>query len=155
MHVQAKVSIDTSGFSDDDDGSGSAVSATYRPGALGDILRILAGKGLSLRVATGRQIELGGHFGFYVADRDDGEEEGTATREAVDLLKGEGFDAYIVEVQTSLLDDISGSLLEFVDHVSGQGLLIEEIAVATPDPDGRIPVQIYTVKAGGGGQTQS
>jgi hypothetical protein len=39
-----------------------------------------------------------------------------------------------------------------VGDVSAQGLFIEEIAVGTPDGDGRIPVQIYTARSESAGQ---
>lgn len=151
MHVQARVSIKTSGFADDDEGSRSAISATYRRGALSEILRILADEGFNLRSTGGRQIELGGEFGFSVDKREGDANHGEATQAAVDAL-GDSFDAHVVEVQMRLLDDVPGALRAFVDDVTDSGLLIEEIAVGTPAPDGRIPVQIYTASAGGPAQ---
>jgi hypothetical protein len=150
MHVQAKVIIDTSGFADDDEENDTAISATYGPGALLRVLEILAQEGFNLRVATGRRIELGGEFGFAVDPRERDTSHEQATQAAVDALKSAGFDAHVVEVQVRFLDHKLGALRAFVKNVSDQGLLIEEIAVATPNADGRIPVQIFTVRAGGG-----
>jgi hypothetical protein len=145
MHVQARVSPKTSGFADDGE-DGSAISATYRVGALEEILRVLEERDINVRSAGGGKIELGGEFGFAVGrDGDDDHEQ--ATHAAVDALKGEGFDAHVVDVRTRDLDDTPGALRAFVAEISADGLLIEEIAVGTPTRDGRIPVQIYTASA--------
>lgn len=154
MHVQARVDTKTSGFADVDEDSGAAVSATYSPGALGEILRILEDRGFNLRTAGGRRIELGGEFGFAVAKQDGDKDDEESTHRAVEALKGEGYEARAVEVEDDVLDDVPGALRAFVDRVSARGVLIEEIAVGTPEPDGRIPVQIVTARAGGG-QAQS
>ena len=151
MHVQARASTKTSGFADDDE-NGSAVSATYRPGALLEILTVLENQGFNLRTAGGRRIELGGEFGFAVDKRDGDVDHEASTHAAVAALRAEGFDSHAVEVQTRLLDDEPGALRAFVEDVSAQGLLIEEIAVGTPGDSGRIPVQIYTALAGGPAQ---
>jgi hypothetical protein len=153
MHIQARVSVDTSAFADDDEESGSSISATYRRGALSEILRILEEQGFNLRSAGGHRIELGGEFGFSVAAREGDPNHTQATHAAVDVLKEEGFDVRVVEVQTRLLDDVPGALRAFVEDVGTGGLLIEEIAVGTPSEDGRIPVQIYTSRAGTPQQT--
>jgi hypothetical protein len=147
MHVQARASTNGSAFADDDE-DGTAVSATYTPGALGQILGILQEEGFNLRTAGGRRIELGGEFGFAVDPREGDADHEEAIRAAVDALNAHGIDAHIVEVQTRLLDDEPGALRAFVDAISEQGLLIEEIAVGTPSNDGRIPVQVYTARAG-------
>jgi hypothetical protein len=148
MHVQAKVVTTGSAFADEDgDENNTAVSATYRPGAVLGILNILQREGFNLRTATGQRIELGGAFGFTVDPRDSNEDYETATTAAVDILKSEGFDAHVVEVQVRFLTDVAGALRDFVSSVSDQGLLIEDIAVGTPS-DAGIPVQIYTVSAG-------
>jgi hypothetical protein len=151
MHVQARASTTGSGFADDDEND-TAISATYTPGAVGEILRILDEAGFNLRTAGGRRIELGGEFAFAVDPRDGDTDHETALQAAVDTLNGAGIDTHTVEVQVRFLEDKKGALRDFVDSVSGQGLLIEEIAVGTPTDDGRIPVQIYTVKAAGQAQ---
>jgi hypothetical protein len=148
MHVQAKCSPTGSAFADQDgDENTTATSATYRPGAVLGILDILQREGFNLRTATGQRIELGGEFGFTVDPRNSDEDFETATAAAVDLLRSEGFDAHVVEVQVRYLTDVAGALREFVSSVSDQGLLIEDIAVGTPSEAG-IPVQIFTVRAG-------
>jgi len=148
MHVQAKCVTTGSAFADEDgDENTTATSATYRPGAVLGILDILQREGFNLRTATGQRIELGGDFGFTVDPRNGNEDFETATAAAVDILKGEGFDARVVEVQVRYLTDVAGALRDFVSNVSDQGLLIEDIAVGTPSQAG-IPVQITTVRAG-------
>ncbi len=151
MHIQARASTRTSRFDDGDyrDG-GVSISATYGLGVLSDILRILEREGFNLRTASGRQIELGGEFAFWADPRDgiDADHD-EATRRAADALAGEGYDAHTVEVHRALLDDRPGALKQFVDQVTAEGLLIEEISVGTPGPNGRIPVQAFTVLAGG------
>jgi hypothetical protein len=149
MHLQARASTTGSAFADDHEESADAVSAAYPRGALSEILRVLEEAGLNLRSAGGPKIELGGEFAFAVADRDDNEPDGKATEDAVAALNDAGIDARIVEVQTRYLDDVPGALRAFVDAVRDQGLLVEEIAVGTPARDGRVPVQIYTARAGG------
>jgi len=148
MHLQARARIVTTSFADDHEESGEAVSAVYPRGALSEILRVLEDAGFNLRSAGGRMIELGGEFAFAVADRDHNEPDGQATEDAVATLNDAGFDARVVVVQTRYLDDVPGALRAFVDSVRDQGLLVEEVAVGTPGPDGRIPVQIFTARAG-------
>ncbi len=148
MHVQVRASTTGSGFPDDEDDNDSAVSATYPAGRLNGMLRILADEGFNLRSAGGRQIELGGEFAFAVDPREGDADHEAAAQAAAEALNGAGFDAHLVEVQVRFLEDVAGALRDFVSSVSDQGLLIEEIAVGTPS-DGRIPVQIFTVKAGG------
>ena len=150
MHIQARANPRTSTFHDDDrDAGGGSISATYDPGALSDMLRILAEHGFNLRSASGRQIELGGEFAFWVdARKGKDRNHDIATRRAAEALAGEGYDTQTVEVRRTLLDDVPGALKRFVDGLTAEGLLIEEISVGTPTPKGRIPVQAYTVRAG-------
>ena len=149
MHIQVRASTKTSTFADDDEEGGSAVSATYGLGVLSDMLRILEAEGFNLRSASGRQIELGGEFAFWVDPRPGQDKDhDDATRKAAEAL-GAVYDTHTVEVHRRLLDDRPGALKAFVDEVTAAGLLIEEISVGTPASDGRIPVQAYTVRAGG------
>ena len=148
MHVQARASTTGSGFPDDDDNDDTAISAAYPAGRVLAILELLAGQGFNLRSAGGGRIELGGEFAFAVDKRDNDDDHRAATEAAVAALNDAGIDAHMVEVQVRYLADEPGALRDFVRDVSSQGLLIEEIAVGTPE-DGQIPVQIYTVKAGG------
>ena len=144
MHVQARVSPKTSAFADDEpEGS---ISATYRVGALEEILRVLEEHDINVRSASGGKIELGGEFGFAVG-RDGDRNHKQATEAAVAALNAEGFDAHMVDVRTRDLDDTPGALRAFVAEISADGLLIEEIAVGTPTRAGRIPVQVYTASA--------
>ena len=145
MHIQARVSPRTSSLAEGDDTNG-AVSATYRVGALEEILRVLEEHDINVRSAGGGKIELGGEFGFAVG-RDGDKDHQQATEAAVAALKREGFEAHVVNVRTRELVDTPGALRAFVAEVSSEGLLIEEIAVGTPTKKGRIPVQIYTASA--------
>jgi hypothetical protein len=144
MHIQARVSPKRPGPGDDD--TGDETSTTYRVGGLEEILRVLEDGDFNIRSATGNKIELGGEFGFAVG-RDGDEDHEQRTHAAVKALRRQGFEAHVVDVQTRLLDDTPGALRAFVADVSGDGLLIEEVAVGTPARDGRIPVQIYTARA--------
>ena len=148
MHVQVRASTTDSAFPNGDEDNDTAISAKYPAGRLLGMLEVLADAGFNLRTAGGRQIELGGVFAFSVDPRQNDADHDAAAQAAAETLNGAGFDAHVVEVQVRFLDDTAGALRDFVSSVSGQGLLIEEIAVGTPS-DGRIPVQIYTVKAGG------
>ena len=148
MHVQARASTTGSAFPDDEDNNDSAISATYAAGRVLGILEILVDKGFNLRSAGGHHIELGGEFAFAVDAREGDANHVEATQAAVDILNGAGIDSHVVEVQVRHLADEAGALRDFVRDVSSQGLLIEEIAVGTAGEAG-IPVQIYTVKAGG------
>jgi hypothetical protein len=150
MHIQARAITPTSAFGDDERrSSGGSVSATYGIGVLSDILRILEEQGFNLRSASGRQIELGGEFAFWVdARKGKDRNHDIATRRAAKALAGEGYDTHTVEVHRALLDDVPGALRSFVDGISADGLLIEEISVGTPTAKGRVPVQAYTVLAG-------
>ncbi|MEX1173383.1 MAG: hypothetical protein WEG56_12325 [Chloroflexota bacterium] len=153
MHIQARSSTRQSAFAmDDHDGGGVTISATYGAGALSEILRVLEGAGFNLRAAGGRAIELGGDFSYWVDPRRDTDgnlidrDHDEATQAAADLVTAEGFDTHIVEVHARLLSDEPGALRAFVDEVRDAGALIEEVSVGTPDPDGRIPVQVFTAR---------
>ncbi len=151
MHIQVKVntSSSTGGFADDDDEESVITrSAGYRPGALADLLGILAGSGFNLRAAGGQRIELGGEFTFWVGARaqDSGHED--AARAARDVLREAGFDARAVEVSARLLDDTPGALQAFLADIAAEGLLVEDISVGTPTASGKVPVQVYTARLG-------
>jgi acetolactate synthase small subunit len=149
MHIQVRASTKTSTFADEFEERGVAVSATYGLGVLSEMLGILKDEGFNLRTASGSKIELGGEFAFWVdARKDKDANHDEATRRAAEAL-GAVFDVHIVEVHRTLLEDKSGALKAFVDEVTAAGFLIEEISVGTPEPpDGRIPVQAFTVQAG-------
>lgn len=154
MHIQARSSTRQSAFADDDDEGGGTVtiSATYGAGALSEILRILEDAGFNLRAASGRAIELGGEFSYWVDPRRDAKgnlidaDHDVATRVAADMVKEAGFDTHVVEVHRKLLDDRPGALRRFVDEIRDAGALVEEISVGTPGRNGRVPVQVYTAR---------
>ena len=146
MHLQVKAKVPQSGMSiHDDDGDDIAVSATYEAGALVGMLDVLAKEGFNLRTASGTNVELGGEFTFWVDGRSDGEDEDAANHAAAELLKSKGYDAEVWEVHSAYLVDKPGALKAFVDEVTKNKLLVQEISVSTPDADG-IPVQIFTAK---------
>jgi hypothetical protein len=115
---------------------------------------MLAREGYSLRSASGHDIERGGQFSFRVrgdAQADQGgsgsnaddDADDAAVQAAIAFLKGKGVDVEAVRVFHEDLDDRPGALKAFVDRVTKKGYPVIEISVATPNPDGTIPVQIY------------
>ena len=146
MHLQVKAKAPTSTMSvHGDDGDDIAVSATYEPGVLVEMLTILKDAGFNLRAASGSQVELGGDFSFWVDGRNKDEGHGDATEAAARLLEDNGYVANVFEVHAKHLSDSKGTLLQFVEEVTKGKLLVQDINVGTPDKDG-IPVQIFTAK---------
>jgi hypothetical protein len=161
MHIQARATIKGSAFVDDEPGSDGGdgeevtASAHYQAGALSELLGHLDGAGFNLRAASGHDIELGGEFSFWCDERRD--EDGKkidkdheeATNRAADVLREQGYTVDIFEVHRRKLNDSGGTLKALVDSVTAAGYLVREISVGTVDPDdGKIPVQIFTVKVG-------
>lgn len=146
MHLQVKAKAPTSGMSvHNDDGDDIAVSATYEPGALAELLTVLKDGGFNLRAASGNQVEMGGDFAFWVDGRSSAEDHEAATYAAAELLRGHNFTADVFEVHSKHLADSKGTLLDFVQEVTEGKLLVQDINVGTPDEKG-IPVQIFTAK---------
>ena len=145
MHLQVKASVPKSGMSiTGDEGEEHAISATYHAGALAEMLTFLKSKGFNLRAAGGTQIEFGGEFTFWVDGRSADEDHDQAAHAARRLLVKEGWAAQVYEVRAEHLTDESGTLLDFVQRVTDDGLLIQDIHVGTKDDEG-IPVQIFAV----------
>jgi hypothetical protein len=147
MHLQVKAKVKSgSGMSiEGDDGEDVAVSATYRAGALAEMLTILRDAGFNLRTASGNQVELGGEFWFWVDERPSDADHEIAAIAARDLLRGHEYEADTFEVHAKHLSDSKGTLLDFVNEVTKGKLLVENICVGTPDDEG-IPVQIFTAQ---------
>ena len=146
MHIQVRSGTVKSRFSDEEPPV-IATSAEYPAGSLSDVLRVLARNGFNLRGASGQHIELGGDFSFWVDKREGDKDHEASTMAARDVLVGEGYEALAYEVSARYLPDEEGALLAFIERLAGEGLLVHEISVGTPDSDG-IPVQVFTVKAG-------
>lgn len=147
MHLQVKAKTNKGGTMSvhGDDGDDIAVSATYQPGSLVGMLEVLERHNFNLRAASGNNVELGGEFNFWVDGRGDDEDHDKATHAAARLLRQEGYEAEVHEVHARHLSDKKGTLKEFVDEVTEGKLLVQDIAVGTPDEEG-IPVQIFTAK---------
>jgi hypothetical protein len=141
MHLQVKVKIGLTGFPDHDDVITD--STEYRRGAFADLLALLE-PDFNIRGASGRRIEFGGEFNFWAEFRNGSDNHEAATEAAAKLLQDNGLDAHVVHVSAARLDDTPGALLAFVRAIGDQGGWIEDITVGTPDPDGKIPVQIFT-----------
>jgi hypothetical protein len=137
-------------------GSGGSLGAAYagdgvqadpyvvRPGSLVGLLRLIADEGYNLSSAGGHDIETGGRFVFSVHGTDDDDEERKAYA-VRDLLRANGYrDAEVYRVTHGELDDEPGALARFLDQLGNR--LIHEIFVATPDAEGRIPVQVTTIQ---------
>jgi hypothetical protein len=147
MHLQVKAKTTKGGTMSvhGDDGEEIAVSATYQPGSLVEMLEILERHGFNLRAASGNNVELGGEFNFWVDGRNGDEDHDQATHAAAKVLRGEGYEADVHEVHAKYLSDKKGTLKQFVDEVTEGKLLVMDISVGTPDEEG-IPVQIFTAK---------
>jgi hypothetical protein len=146
MHLQVKTIIPGTLFAD---GDVITDSATYQRGTLEHLLGILAAEGFNIRGASGRRIEFGGEFSFWVAEA--GSDDIVASEEATEaagrFLKDNGYDARVVQVSFRWLDDTTGTLAGFVADLTSKGFWVEEVTVGTPDGHGRIPVQVYSSKA--------
>ena len=134
MHQQVRTSTKKTGSSSDGPG------AMADSGGLVDILRVLEDAGINLRSAGGRDLDDGGEFAFAVEHHAKGKEN--ATREAVDLLIREGYEAREVEVRDCYVTDVPGALRKCIEEAESQGP-VYEIFVGTPE-DGKIPLQITT-----------
>jgi hypothetical protein len=149
MHVQVRSSTSKGGFAADDPDR-IAVSNAYVPGALAEMLGILADAGFNLRAAGGPRIELGGEFAFWVDPRQGDTDEHAAADAAVTALQEAGYDAWSEEVVSVVVADERGALRRRLDELQQSGILVEEILVGTPgkDTNGGIPVQIRTATLG-------
>ena len=145
MHLQVKVKIGGTGFPNQTEVN---ESAGYRRGMFDDLLQVLADNSVNIRGASGRRIEYGGEFSFVAGRAGDSVDLiDEATREAARVLQDNGYDARVFEVSYAFLGDAPGALQAFVKSINGLGLFVEEVLVCTAEPDGTIPVQIYTSRA--------
>jgi hypothetical protein len=153
MHIQVKTTLTKTSFTDDEDEGPNEGSASYPTGSLSELLGVLAEKrsdadpGFSLAAASGHDIELGGEFSFWVHAREGfSEDHEAATVAAQQRLKDAQYDARIYHVWARYLNDVVGTLKEFVDEVNGHGLHVVEISIGAAEAEG-IPVQIFAVQA--------
>ena len=142
MHIQARARVQRSSFAP------HPVATDTAPLTLAQILALLADKGFSLRGASGHDIEAGGEFAFRVRPRtaphgDDADDD-EAVLAAIALLREHHVEVDEVHVYHRDLNDQPGALRRFVEYVTKKQEPIIEISVATPNPNGTVPVQIYT-----------
>ena len=136
MHQQVRTTTTKTGSTSDGPGP------MYDEGGLVDILRILEEAGINLRAAGGRDLDDGGVFAFAVEHHDkDGDPDGKS--KAAQLLEREGYKAYDVKVHDCYVTDEPGALRKCIEEVEARSP-VYEIFVGTPEPDGRIPVQLTT-----------
>ena len=136
MHQQVRTSTKKTGSSSDGPG------AVADEGGLADILRILEEGGINLRAAGGRDLDDGGVFAFAVEHHDKGGDlDGKS--EAVRLLEREGYAAHDVKVHDCYVADEPGALRKCIEEIEARSP-VYEIFVGTPEPDGRIPLQLTT-----------
>ncbi len=157
MHIQIKARLTGSGFAEED--QQVTISAEYRLGALSELLEVLAedhpsdpdlGMGFNLAGVGGADIELGGHFTFWVDARKEDQDYGdtpaheVAANKAVARLRAANFEATPYLVSVKYLDNSKGALKRWVDEITAGGQLVKEIVVGAPDAVG-LPVQIFSV----------
>lgn len=139
MHMQLRLKIATA--TTEGTGAMSAREAQRDPvelrrGVLLDVLRRIADAGVNLRIAGGSWIEGPGELILAVEDED---------AEALEsALRGYHF--HRQEVEFEELEDVPGALAGFVEKLTNQGRMVNEIFVGSAH-DGRVPVQISTVIA--------
>jgi hypothetical protein len=111
--------------------------------------------GVNIVAAGGSRVELGGRFAFVPDHR-----HMDACRRALgrggyggDTVKWLTIEDNPDQLKMQELEDRPGSLLEFVAAVraeNGDTMRIKDILVGTERPDGRVPVQIFSVPVSGG-----
>ena len=123
------------------------LSTAKSPPDLEAVLRVLADAGLNIRAVGGSGVEQGGELGLAVSHEDHAE--------AMRVLREAGYRPREVEVAVCLLDpETPGQLLACVRDVAkankGKGHAIMDLAIGIPEPDGRIPVQVFSSRRGPG-----
>lgn len=109
-------------------------------GALVELLQLLEDNDYDLAMASGDSIEFGGEFIFALKDHD-------RTSQAAALLRQEAYrNVRIVQVRQIEVDDERGGLRREIEKLTAEGVKIDEIYVGAKLPNGRVPVQITTVR---------
>jgi len=148
MHQQLRVVLSSPSSVQDGSGAMAVVPVEVDPreveaGALVRLLDLLAREGYNLRIAGGCGIETGGVFAFAI---EDGGDENKASECAVFLEKSGYRDVKVVEPFVCEVDDRKGALRDCLTKLASEGRLVDEVFVGTPNKDGKIPLQITTIK---------
>jgi hypothetical protein len=116
--------------------------------ALLTLLDLLAENDYDLATAGGDSIEGGGEFVFGLKDTGDGEaEEDQRYADCAQLLKENGYrNVRLIKPLLCELDDHVGALRDCLRQMITDGRRIDEIYVGVPEEDGKIPVQVTTIR---------
>ena len=118
-----------------------------RQGALVELLDLLAGNGFDLASAGGDSIEGGGEFVFSLKDSAEAESEDQPYQDVAELLKSNGYrNVRIIEPQLCEIDDQVGALRDCLRKIVSDGRRIDEIYVGVAMENGKIPVQVTTIR---------
>jgi hypothetical protein len=151
MHIQIRTSLGTASDTKSTPGAMELTPTEVDPlelkqGALLDLLRLLENNGYDLAMAGGDSIEGGGEFVFALKHSDGQNDEGRSAQ-CAELLKSNGYrNVRLIEPQLCEVDDHVGALRECIEQIVADGRRIDEIYVGTPEEDGKIPVQVTTIK---------
>jgi hypothetical protein len=148
MHQQVRMSLASASSVDDGGGAMAAVPVEIEPfeiqrQALLKVLRLIADKGWNLRAASGHHIETGGVFVFGLDDDDDE----NLPREVAAYLAEQGYqNVHVIEPFVREVEDRVGALADAVAEATKDGASIQEILVGLPDADGKVAIQISTLR---------
>ena len=118
----------------------ATAGVTADEGSVVGILTLL--KKMNLRSAGRTYLAEGGEFVFSV--RHEGN-DGRADQRACNLLKRNKYEAKVYEVESRLLEDREGALVEYINEIeTAMDEPVIEVHVLTPEPDGQVPVQLVT-----------
>jgi hypothetical protein len=148
MHQQLRVALSSPSSVQDGSGAMAVVPIEIDPreveaGALVRLLDLLAGEGYNLRIAGGCGIETGGVFAFAI---EDGGDESKASECAAFLEKNGYRGVKVIEPFVCEVDNRKGALRDCLTKLASEGRLVDEVFVGTPDKDGKIPLQITTIR---------
>lgn len=145
MHQQIRTSLGKASSVIEGGGAMNLVPVEVDPlemrrGALVELLQLLEDGDYDLGMAYGDSIEFGGEFIFAVKDHG-------RTSQAAALLRENGYrNVRIVQVREVEVEDEAGGLKREIEKLTGEGLKIDEIYVGAKRPNGRVPVQITTIR---------
>jgi hypothetical protein len=147
MHQQLRIVLGKASSTLDGSGAMAVVPIEVDPreieqGALVRLLDVLQKGGYNLRIAGGCGIETGGEFVFAVEDEGN---EDKASDCAAYLAKND-YEVRVVEPFVCEVVDEKGALRDCLAGLASDGRLINEVFVGTPNKDGRIPLQITTIR---------
>jgi hypothetical protein len=151
MHMQIKVALGQPSSTGDTPGAMRLTPVEVDPlelktGALLELLDLLAANDYDLGLAGGDSIEGGGEFVFALKHDDADGQDHDRTQECAELLKSNDYrNVRIIEPQSCEAEDKVGGLRDCLRQLVEDGRRIDELYIGTPE-DGRIPVQITTIK---------